>query len=348
MYKYLSIIFVIAFLAYYFFLHNSNLDLYISWHEKYIANLENKIDISASVEEIFTLVFSQLQNEVIVYPTENYYYYSLRANGKDFWGNIRLAVGERDQGILNFAFWEFDNFPQRVDDDKFLVKFKKFSEEDGLLIFQVNPFRYSVTWQGKRVYFNFNQIEQRYPLLAKLNKDEVAVMHTFDESGLKFFLLFDKDKSNFIWILDEEDRLLDDFIVIDDYFLIAKRTQFVFYDDKKLNRKVLVGVYGENMKRNNYFDGPFDQLADNYIKGDFLKKYLELAYPYVKGRINEFGIFMNNDGSLADSRVAITPYHDYASREDLLYFLNSCKELNNLEEMFSCLIYDYKKSVPAS
>ena len=41
-------------------------------------------------KEVFARVFEQLESEVIVYPTENYYYFSFFANGRKYSGNLRL------------------------------------------------------------------------------------------------------------------------------------------------------------------------------------------------------------------------------------------------------------------
>jgi hypothetical protein len=53
---------------------------------------------------------------------------------------------------------------------------------------------------------------------------------------------------------------------------MGKRTGFAFYQDGLRHRKILVGVYEANYRLNTYFDGPFDQLPDNFIEGETLRK----------------------------------------------------------------------------
>lgn len=249
-------------------------------------NLEN-------IDEVFDYIFSHLDSEVFVYPTENYYYFIFKTNGKEYWGNIRLAVGERDLGILNFVYW---NLPE--------VHYKKYSESDGVIIKKINDFRYSVSRGGRKVIFNLNQIDQSPPKIAKLGKNEVFVQKTFDESGFSFFLIFNKSEPVFKFVLNEEARLPDRLIPADGGLLIGERSGFVFFEDTKNNRKVLVGVSEENVSRNNYYDGPFDQLADNYIKGPEFKYYIEAVYPALRGRIDNYGHYLGDK----NNRVAITPY----------------------------------------
>jgi hypothetical protein len=66
---------------------------------------------------------------------------------------------------------------------------------------------------------------------------------------------------------------------------------------------------------NNYFDGPFDQLPDSFIKGEELREAIIAADPSQEGRIDRFG--GAPDGA---SRYLIGPYAYYRSEEDLLAF----------------------------
>ena len=55
------------------------------------------------------------------------------------------------------------------------------------------------------------------------------------------------------------------------HVLIGRRSGFAFFKDIALHRKLLVGVYAGNIDVNNYLDGPFDQLPDNFLEGDELR-----------------------------------------------------------------------------
>ena len=43
------------------------------------------------------------------------------------------------------------------------------------------------------------------------------------------------------------------------------------------------------MRANNYFDGPFDQLPDNFIEGETLRDAILAVRPQLKGEIDRFG-----------------------------------------------------------
>lgn len=59
--------------------------------------------------------------------------------------------------------------------------------------------------------FNFKQIEQKLPERIGLLKDEIFIGHTFDESGLKFFLVFKQKSNHFYWLLDDEEAMPESF-----------------------------------------------------------------------------------------------------------------------------------------
>ena len=68
------------------------------------------------------------------------------------------------------------------------------------------------------------------------------------------------------------------------------------------------------MTANNYLDGPFDQMPDNFIEGDTYRNAILAVEQDLKGRINRYG-------SLADgARVAVAPYMEYRNPKDLAVF----------------------------
>ncbi len=288
---------------------------------------------------VFWHVFSQLDGQVTIYPTENYFYFTFYANWRYFWGNMRLAPEERDKGILHFAYFEYNDDPK--DPDDFYSEYKQFGPSDGITIKKISAFTYSVTYRNKTVIFRLNQINQIPPKLFALKENEVFISRTWDESGFQFFLIFDKDHLHFMWILNEEDGIPGVFEPLSDEIAVDKLSGFAFYLDRSSQRKILIGVNAQNIKRNNYYDGPFDQLADNYIKNTDLAKYIQQAYPYTRNRINEYGIFTDVQGS----RVSITPYYTYYSKSELVDLLSNCHE-EPPEKFYSCIAYDYKTSVP--
>ena len=62
-------------------------------------------------EAVFWHVYTKLPDEVIVYPSENYFYFILYVDRKQIWGNLRLPAGKRDRGVLSFAYFEYKESP---------------------------------------------------------------------------------------------------------------------------------------------------------------------------------------------------------------------------------------------
>jgi hypothetical protein len=198
---------------------------------------------------------------------------------------------------------------------------------------------YTVAYKGKTVTFALNDIGMTPPKKAKLRADEVFVGPVFDESGVKFFLLFNKTENHFVYILNEDGAPPETFKDFGKRVAVGRRTGFAYYRDTANTRKVLVAINGNNARRNNYYDGPFDQLPDNYVDKTNIKKYLELAYPYVKGRINKFGVLKDQQGS----RVAVGAYYVY-SEESELSFVDSCVKTHGLTsaKLYPCIAPDSK------
>ena len=114
--------------------------------------------------------------------------------------------------------------------------------------------------------------------------------------------------------------------------IIGTRTGFSFYKDIYKNRFILIGVYSGNSMVNNYYDGPFDQLPDNFIKGDALKNAFIDQSPELKGKIDRFG---NTDHGT--SRVLITPYIHYTYEQDLAVFSEcTSKAGDNIDAYYTC------------
>jgi hypothetical protein len=96
--------------------------------------------------------------------------------------------------------------------------------------------------------------------------------------------------------------------------LIGKRTGFALYRDQRRDRKILIGVFRDNVTANNYLDGPFDQMPDNFFQGDSFRQAILAIEPDLKGRISRYGSFA--DGT----RFAVEPYMEYRNPKDLEIF----------------------------
>lgn len=291
------------------------------FHERWIDSLDTEAFDFDDVDAVFWYIFSRLPDGVTVYPSENYYYFSVYSNGQQYWGNIRLPANSRDKGVLSFGYFEFADFADLEGSRDGRSKF--YSDADGLVIEKVDDFTYVVRYKQKSVTFNLHQLRQEPPKLFPLGQDEVFVERTFDESGYQFFLLFNEVDNYFFWVLNEEEGSPDSFEAIAEDTVVGNRSGFAFWLDKAHDdRKVLVAIRHASVMRNDYYDGPFDQLADNYVDETNISTYMEQAFPNVQGRIDKYGYYTDTEAS---SRVAISAYGNYHTRDEILDLVEGVK-----------------------
>lgn len=283
-------------------------------NEQYIDDLTRKTSVPLDdPKAMLAFVLENLPDRVKVYPTENYYYFYFYHRGIRYAGNIRLDAQDRDQGKLHFAY--FVEIAEWVKDDA--VRYTLFGKNDGVAVEKIEPLLYRVTFGGKSVVFELNDLSRISPPASALGPDDRFFGPVFDESGIRFFLVFNKELKVFHYVLDETVPVADELVPsqITNRILIARRTGYAFYNEHRLNRKILIGVFEANARVNNYFDGPFDQLPDNFIKGDELRDAILAADPNLKGQIDRHG--GSPDGA---SRYLIGPYIYYRTEQELLPF----------------------------
>lgn len=283
-------------------------------NEKFIQTLYTNIDVK-NPKEVFNHVYAQLNDEITIFPSENVYYIKFSLLGKIYNGTITMYIEDRAKGVLGFSYVTREEHKSRQKYFPMLGEFYDFSQKDGLEMTKIDDFTYSVTYLGKTVIFHLFNDGIAPPIKAKLRPDEVFVGPTFDESGLRFFLIFNKTISKLYWVLNEDGFVPETFYRVSDNLVIGDRTEFAFYNDTANTRKIMVGAEGDNVLQNNWYDGPFDQLPDNFVQTGQLhvQEYLEKHYPYYKGAIDKYGNFLRKKGS----RIAVAPYIVYFSRSDL-------------------------------
>lgn len=290
---------------------------------------------------VFAFVFASLPDKVTVYPTENYYYFTFIQNGVPYDGNIRLDASNRDQGKVIFAYSEdLEEWRGETPVQHLVV-----DASQGVQLEKIEPLVYRMTYRGKSVVFQLNDLSHVEPPADALAPDEQFIGPIFDESGIRFFLLFSKARKMFSFILDETVKPADELEPSrrSDRILFGKRTGFAFYRDHLRNRKILIGAYEGNMLTNTYFDGPFDQLPDNFIKGNTLYDAILTVAPDMKGHMDRFG--GSPDGS---ERYAIDAYIPYRSESDL-YMFDRCAGARQHQPSayYLCFAIDYdRKHVP--
>jgi hypothetical protein len=260
---------------------------------------------------VFGAVVKNLPERVQVYPTENYFYFRFTQKGTVYAGNIRLAAADRDQGKVKFSYSERPTDWNADPKNRQAV----LGPEQGVTVEKVGPLTYRVSHAAKTVTFVLNDLAAVKPPAETIRADEIFLGPVFDESAIRFFLVFNSRLKIFHFVLDETTPVADQFTVPkgSEPVQIGKRTGFAFYplDD----RKILVGVNERQSRLNTDLDGPFDQLPENFIDGEALREAIVAADPSAKGRLDRLGNFTDGSG-----RYLIHPYLLYRQTSDLSVF----------------------------
>jgi len=284
---------------------------------------------------VFGFVLGSLPDRVKVYPTENYYYFSFVHNGRRYAGNIRLDASNRDDGKVIFAYYE-DLSEWR---EQGPVAHVVLDASQGAKVEKLERLVYRVTYGQKSVVFLLNDLSHVQPPATVIGPNEKYIGPIFDESGIRFFLVYNSKLRIFHYILDETVKVADELVPSrrTNRLLIGKRTDFAFYQDHRLDRKIMVGAYEGNIRANNYFDGPFDQLPDNFIEGETLRDIILTLEPGLKGQIDRFG--GAPDGSI---RYMIAPYLAYRTEDDLYVFHRCATGKKSTDPAYyNCFVSDY-------
>ncbi|PLX38973.1 MAG: hypothetical protein C0606_00010 [Hyphomicrobiales bacterium] len=295
-------------------------------NQAYVEEVTRDTELAVDdIDAMFAYVLTNLAPEVFVYPTENYHYFSFVHDGTDYTGNVRLSVVDRDEGFVHFNFYKtFTRWRRDLD-----YRYKRYGPDDGVKIVKKGDFVYSVTFRDIERTFHLNDKLAREMPEGLLGAEESYIGPIFDESGIRFFLVYDRPAKLFHYILDETDPVADELYRSEytDDILIGRRTGFAFYEDKNVDRRILIGVFEENSNTNSYLDGPFDQLPDNYVQGEALRDALIDMDPTMKGEIDRFGFWSN------DARFMIGPYLYYKEEADLLVF-DDCARSEEMQGEF--------------
>jgi len=286
----------------------------LTTHQSYVEEVTQSTGLPiGDPKEMFAFVLGSLPDRVKVYPTENYYYFKFNNDGVGYAGNIRLDAKDRDAGKVHFAY--FEDFSEWREEPA--MNYVVLDQAAGVTVEKLERFLYRISYRGKAVAFELNDLSRVVPPASAMGPDEIYIGPIFDDSAIRFFLLFNTRLKIFHYVLDETVKATEGFLTAraTDRILIGKRSGFAFYRDHKRDRKILIGVFEGNAAVNNPFDGPFDQLPDNFIEGDVLSRALIEHDPSLAGKIDRFGHL--DDGS---GRFLIGPYAYYRSEAELLPF----------------------------
>jgi hypothetical protein len=262
---------------------------------------------------MFSWVFSQMPDRVKVWPTESYWYFSFIHRGVKFAGNIRLDAKDRDAGKVHFAY--FEDLAEWREEPQ--MSYLLLDEKQGVKLEKVEPFLYRMTVDGRSVMFEINDMKGVKPPPEAVLPEETYIGPVFDDSAVRFFLVWNPKAKVFHYILDETGPPLEEFLGTRENgrTLIGKRSGFAYYIDRRTDRKILIGVFEGNSRVNNAYDGPFDQLPDAFIEGDTLRDAIIAFDPKMKGKIDRYGGLADGSG-----RFLIAPYAYYRDAEDLVPF----------------------------
>ena len=271
---------------------------------------------------VLSFILASLPVRVQVYPTENYFYFRFLHNGAAYAGNIRLSAADRDDGKLHFSYgvkptdWNSD--PP--------VRYTVLDASKNVVVRKLAPLEYRVAHGDKAVVFVLNDLSDVKPPAGLLRGGEKFIGPVFDESAIRFFLVFNLRARVFHYLLDESAAVSDRLVPLksNDRILIGERTGFAFYRDD--NRKTLIGVNERASRLNTAHDGPFDQLPENFIEGETLREAIVTAAPEAKGKIDRLGYFLDGSG-----RFLINPYRLYRTEADLSVF-HACASSRRVKE----------------
>ena len=280
----------------------------------------NDLDIK-NPDAVFEAVFEQLAPKVTVYPTESYYYFTFQLNGINYAGNIRFDAADQFDGKVHFAYAnEYAYWRKPLD-----PVYKKMGPDDGVKVEQTSKFLYKIAFKGKTVEFELPDLSNVKPAPECSATTRFYLGPSWDESGVQFFLIYNKTAKAFLYLLSETPKVdLYEPSSLSPAVTVGNRTSFVFYKDKLLDRKILMGDFIGHTMLNDYFDGPFDQLPDNYVQGNALLDAILEVEPGLKGeKADRYGA-----DPTGEFRYGITSYKYYAHIGDLKPIVD-CAEKNS-------------------
>jgi hypothetical protein len=288
----------------------------------------NDLDIK-NPNTVFEAVFDVLPSKVIVYPSESYYYFTFPYKGIIYAGNIRFDAWDQFDGKVHFAYFpEYTYWTKPLD-----AVYKKLGPDDGLKVTQVNKFLYKITYKGKTVDFELPDLSNVKPPPNMLRPDEVYIGPSWDESGVQFFLIFNRTAKTFLYLLNDNPKMDQyDASTLSPAVTVGIRTSFVFYKDKLVDRQILMGDFIGNTILNNYFDGPFDQLPDNYVQGNTLLDAILEIEPGMKGeKADRYGA-----DPTGEFRYGITSYKYYGELAELKPIVDCATKDNDPAIYYKC------------
>src|SRR6266852_27580 len=283
------------------------------------------IDIKDPRTVLYALL-SQIQPQADIYPSENYYYFNFYDHGLAYSGSLRLAPESRDKGLLELNYYESYNRwqPREAGTEATL------GPNEGVEVTKLGNFLYRVKYGDATVTFRLHEIKMELSPGTKLLKGEEYVGSLYDESGVEFDLIYSALRNGFMFLLKTakfSNEYLND---IGTNILVVRRTGFVYYNDKSYNRIILIAVNSDKIYENSYYDGPFDQLPENYYDELKFLNYVYKVYPTLKGKLTPHGTF--DDGTV----FSVVAYAEYRSLSELNYVRKCGAQTDERNRFYNC------------
>lgn len=274
------------------------------------TNLDRLLDL-ANPRSVLAFVLTHCPMRDVVRPTERYYYFRFRHGTDDISGNIRFV--EAENGGFSIGYFNIE--------DTRNFKYEEFNNG-------VNGVGVRFDAKSQIVSIDLDDLHREFRLdrealdsvPPELLDGEQFVSGVRDESGYFLHLIYNEPQKCFYFQLNNTKPIPENWSSSDagsHRVWFGSKSGFCFFHDKILDRYVLVGVSAAEIRRNSWFDGPFDQVPPRLPIYDMLMN----AYPYVvhQGGIDAHGNFVKLKGQ----RVAICPYIEYERSTDLVVTLTT-------------------------
>ena len=306
----------------------------VSFNQDFIEGLYSELAVD-DPDVVFGAIFAALNEEAVMYQSGGHYYFTMNANAKTLVGNLMIRDYDANEASVMLAYFSYDE--NGVYQDRAGIK-KEFSSEDGVFVECLGSLAYSVTYSGKTVAFRFPDNSGETPAEGNLAEDEVLIAPIFDESALKFFLIFNRQEKHFMYTLNENGFTPEEFLPVNDDVLLGRRTGYLFYSDDEHDRKILIGVNANSTRRNNWYDGPFDQVPGTQPHYDRIVEYVLEAYPQTEQYFEDYG----GPTPEAGYGVSIRPYDHYYSIQQVAERIEECSDSSlSRAEFYKCITADF-------
>ncbi len=302
----------------------------VTFVETEIASLAGASVDAARPMDVLRHVLAAAGDEIVVYPSEGYYYFQFQNGPQRIFGNLRFDLVDAALGKLNFGYSSPRAFGAEL-----VNHFSVLTAADGVSLVAVSPFDYRLGFEGRTIRVRIHDARDELAGPRPLAAGEVYVGPVFDELGVRMHLLFDEVENAFFFVLNGDAPPAETYSAFpgSDRVEVGDRTAYAFYRDTVRNRRILVGVSGANVRSNSYFDGPFDQLPDRFVAPERMQALLERAYPHLRGRIGPRGLYLDSEYM----RAMVAPYRLYDSPAQLDELAGCDAEAGDNHALTRCL-----------